>query len=437
MAAKVKWDRGAWWVFTHYQGKRKKKRIGPTKADKRNAEKIAKKIDAALALGAFRPSDSRECTLTVEQLAARWLRTEILLPLDRGLNGAVAPKTAQIHQNHIKKRIVPFLGTREASSLRIADVQTFYERCIEPDLKLSARTVEMTIGTLGRMLAYAEAQEIVDGNIVAAWKRSRGRRRHSSAHQPVPRTKVLDSAELERFLDFTAQEFPEWYPFILFLAHVGARLGEASALRWIDVDLDSGVARIARSFSDGQFLSAPKTGKERTVELSDQLRETLSAIRPDLFGDETLVFPNQSGGFIDPHNFRDRVFRKIVRKVFEPGRSFSPHGLRHTFVSLHMARGTNLKWIQSMGGWTSAKLLLDLYGHYLKTESSGFADAIGAPRRPYTAPTKSQDKRDTRRIRKTPSRARGSVALRAGLEPATRCLEGSFGEFPWASTHVH
>jgi len=184
-------------------------------------------------------------------------------------------------------------------------------------------------------------------------------------------------------------------------------------------------ARIARSFSGGRYLSPTKTGKERTVELSDQLRETLSGIRPDLYGDETLVFSSQSGGFIDSHNFRDRVFRKIVRKVLEPGRSFSPHGLRHTFASLHMARGTNLKWIQSMGGWSSAKLLLDLYGHYLKTESSGFADAIAAPRRPYTAPTNSQDTRETRRVRKTPSRKRGSLALRAGLEPATRCLEGS------------
>ena len=123
MQAKVKWDRGAWWVITHYLGKRKKKRVGPTKANKREAERVAKKVNAALALGAFHPSDSRECTLTVEQLAARWLRTEILLPLDRGKDGAVAPKTAQIHQNHIKKRIVPFLGAREASSLRIADVQ--------------------------------------------------------------------------------------------------------------------------------------------------------------------------------------------------------------------------------------------------------------------------------------------------------------------------
>ncbi len=52
-----------------------------------------------------------------------------------------------------------------------------------------------------------------------------------------------------------------------------------------------------------------------------------------------------------------------------------------------MARGTNLKWIQAQGGWASAKLLLDTYGHYLPSESTGYADALSdAPERPYTAP---------------------------------------------------
>ena len=41
-----------------------------------------------------------------------------------------------------------------------------------------------------------------------------------------------------------------------------------------------------------------------------------------------------------------------------------------------MARGTNLKWLQAQGGWASAKMLLDVYGHFLPTESRGFADAL-------------------------------------------------------------
>ncbi len=41
-----------------------------------------------------------------------------------------------------------------------------------------------------------------------------------------------------------------------------------------------------------------------------------------------------------------------------------------------MAWGSNLKWIQNMGGWASAKVLLDTYGHFLPTETDGYADVL-------------------------------------------------------------
>jgi integrase len=168
----------------------------------------------------------------------------------------------------------------------------------------------------------------------------------------------------------------EYYPLILFLADTGARLGEATALRWIDVDLAAPSARIARSFSGGKRLGPTKTGRERAVELSSRVCAALLKRRPDLFPDEELVFPNSAGGFISPRNFRSRIWNRLVRAALGPGRTPTPHALRHTFASLHMARGTNLKWLQAQGGWASAKMLLDVYGHYLPTESRGFADAL-------------------------------------------------------------
>ncbi len=48
-------------------------------------------------------------------------------------------------------------------------------------------------------------------------------------------------------------------------------------------------------------------------------------------------------------------------------------------MSLPTARGTNLKWIQAQGGWSSAKMLLDVYGHFMPTECVGYADALTAP----------------------------------------------------------
>ena len=72
MAAKVKWERGAWWVITHYDGKRKKRRVGSTKKKKTEAEEIAKKINGALALGTFKPDREREKAIPCEAELWRW-----------------------------------------------------------------------------------------------------------------------------------------------------------------------------------------------------------------------------------------------------------------------------------------------------------------------------------------------------------------------------
>jgi len=152
----------------------------------------------------------------------------------------------------------------------------------------------------------------------------------------------------------------------------------------------------------------------------------LAGERPHIYGEDALVFPSEAGGLLDPHNFRERVFRRAVAKALGAGRRFTPHGLRHTFASLHMARGTNPKRIQARSGWASAKLLLDTCGHFLPTETTGYADALsGDPGRPYTAPRVREPKKPRCVVRRSRDGRRSYLAPRAGLEPATRCLEGS------------
>ena len=427
MAAKVRQIQGAWWVVTHHQGNRQHKRIGSTRADKRQAEEIAKKVNATIALGQFSVGDARAesaAPIPFADFAGLWLEREMLLPRERGDANAPAEKTVRLAEAHIRLRLNPELGGRNLREMTKSDVQHVFDWCLTREPHWSPRTIEMTLSALSRIFAYAEAKELVDSNPVAAWRRARGRRR-SPGIQPVARENVLDSAELRQLLETAAEAEPEWLSFITFLADTGARLGEASALLWLDVNLDSGTARIRRSFSDGKTLSTTKTGRERTVELSSRVLAALAESKPDIVGGESLVFPNRSGGFIDPHNFRARPFRRIVERALGPNRDFSPHGLRHTFASLHLALGTNIKWLQNMGGWASAKLLLDLYGHFLPTESTGFADAIGGSKRQYTAPKQRAVAASSRVIPKSRARPKGLLAPREGFEPPTRCLEGS------------
>ena len=101
----------------------------------------------------------------------------------------------------------------------------------------------------------------------------------------------------------------------------------ALALRWIDVDIEGGTARIRRSFSSGRTLGPTKTGRERVVELSSRLRSVLFDRQPTVYPPptEATVFPNFSGGMLIPVYFRNKVFRKIVHKALGENRRFSPH----------------------------------------------------------------------------------------------------------------
>src|SRR5215470_1979946 len=113
MAAKVQWMREAWWVVTHYEGKRKKRRVGTTAAHKREAEEMARKINAALALGTFAPDREREKALPCADELRRWHQT--YAPT---LKPATEEESARIIRNHL----APFFGAKDLRALREEDL---------------------------------------------------------------------------------------------------------------------------------------------------------------------------------------------------------------------------------------------------------------------------------------------------------------------------
>jgi len=435
MGVRVRFDRGAWWIFVHHKGQRTKRRIG---ADRQAAEEAARELRKKLPLmdlGAARDEGPKH---PFSKFADDWFRFEVALPVDRGESDALSPRSRDIHEGNIRRYLKPFFGDQDVREIGPERVAEFRRQLMTPGATirgkpLGSESIDDILGTLRRMLTHAEAEHIVTTNAVATWKRrTKTGKRRSAAPYRVNRENVLSSDELTRFLAVSEERFPEAYPLVLFLADTGSRIGEAIALRWRDIDLGQRTAWIRRSFSNGKYLGPTKTGEEREIELSSRLVETLKVEAPQVFGDETLVFPSREGTLLDPNNFRDRVFRRVVRQAFGPHRHFTPHGLRHTFASLHLARGTPIKWIQSRGGWASAKLVLDLYGHFLPSDYSGFADALGGANlgspKPLAAPQAHpalEARQATRaRVSENLRRSRRLLAPRAGFEPATRRLEG-------------
>lgn len=307
--------------------------------------------------------------------ADNWFRREVLIPHELGEVEALAAKSVQAREQHIRLYLKPFFEDRDVREMRMADVQAFYEDCRETRRPATQSTLNTILGTLRRIFAAAQARELLGFNPVDSWKAGRGRKRGGGI-QPVDRSKVLTADDVDQILKVTRADFADHYPTVLFMADTGCRISEAFALRWSEVDLVEGVARISSSIDFQGRRGPTKTRRSRVVELSTRLREALTDRAPDVFSEGILVFPSAAGTPMEYQNFRSRVFDRIVRRAFGAGRRVTPHMLRHTFASLHLARGTNLKWVQETGGWTSAKMLLDVYGHYMPTESAGYADAI-------------------------------------------------------------
>ncbi|MFQ6396664.1 tyrosine-type recombinase/integrase [Nocardia sp. KC 131] len=136
---------------------------------------------------------------------------------------------------------------------------------------------------------------------------------------------------------------PKRNPRVLDVADVelgtGPRPGEALAMRWCDVDLESKPARITFSGTiiriKGKGLIRQEWTKTdsgyRTVVLPQFVVDTLRRVKAEAVdNDLDLVFPNRDGGIWDPHNF-NRLWRQARGEQFA---WVTPKTFRKTVASL-------------------------------------------------------------------------------------------------------
>jgi integrase len=112
-------------------------------------------------------------------------------------------------------------------------------------------------------------------------------------------------------------------------AFTGLRRGELVALLWRNVDFAGSVIRVRRAYSYGA-LTVPKSGKARAVPLAPEVARALARLsaRPLWTGEDDLVFPGETGEFLDGSALRRRY---TVAQQLAGIKQLRFHDLRHTF----------------------------------------------------------------------------------------------------------
>ena len=290
----------------------------------------------------------------------------------------VRPSSHQTYRGYIDNHIKPNIGKLPLEKLTSLDLQKFYKKLLEKGRVdrlesrhqakgLSPKTVRNIHQIISSAMKLAQEQKLIASNPAEGCALPR------LEHWEM---QTLPVEQLQSFLR-EARDSGVFELYYLELA-TGLRRGELLGLKWEDIDLERGDLRVKRQISriNGEVVEAPLKTKNayRTLPLAADTIDVLKAQRRKA-GDSPWVFPSPTGGPISPDSVLHMLHRVLKRAGLLRIRF---HDLRHTFATLALQNGVDVKTVSGMLGHFSAGFTLDTYAHVTTASQRQAAKTMGS-----------------------------------------------------------
>ena len=307
--------------------------------------------------------------VSVAQWLARWLEVYV--------QPSVRVRTYEGYHSIARLHIVPLVGKIPLQQLSPSDVQAMLNRRAKEGK--SQRTLQYILGTLRTALKQAVHDELVSRNVAEAVKAPR------STKTKQVKT-ALSHEEIDRLLQ--AIHAPRVKIAVRLMLGTGVRVGELLALSWENIDFAGKALYVTQAVTNsaehGILLEQPKTASSvRRIPLSASLLQELQSWKAQQAEERLLAGErwNNLGAVCTMDDGR-RMRRELISVNLkaassEAGVTCTPHTLRHTFCSLLIERGIELKTVQELMGHSTARMVMEIYAHSNDDAKRRAIDALG------------------------------------------------------------
>lgn len=295
---------------------------------------------------------------------------------DRNINRAelsrladVAPNTITVARNggHISIKS----AEKISAALNIPLKQVF--KINETTSGLADKTILHHHRLISSILSKAKREKIIPFNVAIE---------HTNSPKVTKKEAIyLDDIQAQKIVELLLNEDDiRVKTSVLILLYSGVRRGELCGLEWQDIDAERQIIYIRRA-------SQKQKGKG-IVEVPTKNESSMRSIKlPSLIFDVIQSYKQWwlSQKFANGSRWQavtDRLFIQSDGKPIYPDTinfwlekfiekhnltHFTPHSLRHTFATLQIMAGVNIRTIQARTGHSQASTLVNIYSHAIKT----------------------------------------------------------------------
>ena len=326
------------------------------------------KLDRAIRDNRGIPMDHNE-DYTVAEWCRLWFETYS--------KPVIRPNTAKNYRNIIENHIVPAIGMVKLKRLTAIQIQQMYNNSkakgrvqrfdTQTNAALSGSTVRRIHMVLSSALKQAVKERIIPYNPCDNCRIPRKEHREMTIIPPEKLGVYLREAEKYGVL-----------PMFFLELSSGLRRGELLALLWKDLNVKDRTLSVTKSVCriDHQLVvSQPKTKNSLRLLTLPESTVQILVEEHEKHPDNPYMFPSpKTGEMLDPASFR-AMHDRILEAIGAEHVRF--HDMRHTFATLALKNGVDVRTLSEMLGHYSAGFTLSTYVHSTPSMRVQAADTIG------------------------------------------------------------